>query len=79
MEDRIRSVMAAVFEISVDDITDELSSDNFELWDSLNHLKLIVALEEEFDIIFDDDDIIIMLTFGLIVIIVKGKLERDTD
>lgn len=74
MEDRIKNVMAAVFEIDAKDINDASSSDSIDNWDSLNLMNLVVSLEEEFDIQFDDQDIVEMLNFKLICEIVKQKL-----
>ena len=49
--------------IEPEDITDELSygSDN---WDSVAHMALIVAIEDEFDIMFETDDVIDMSSFA---------------
>ena len=76
MEDRIKNVMAAVFEISVDEITDESSPDNIESWDSLKHMNLIVALEEEFGVQFPDDEIVEMMNYSLIKLILSKKVEQ---
>ena len=73
MENRMKDVMAAVFEMPVDEITDESSPDNINSWDSLRHMNLIVALEEEFGIEFEDDEIIEMLNYALIKLIVGKK------
>lgn len=67
MEDRIKNVMAAVFEVPVDEITNESSPGNIESWDSLKHMNLVVALEEEFNIRFEDDEIISLVNFNIIV------------
>jgi acyl carrier protein len=74
MESRIKNVMAAVFEIDIEDINEESSPDSIDNWDSLNLMNLVVSLEEEFDIQFDDMDIVEMLNFKLIVEIIKQKL-----
>ena len=74
MENRIKNVMAAVFEISIEDINEESSPDSIDNWDSLNLMNLVVSLEEEFDIEFDDDEIVEMLNFKLIVEIIKEKV-----
>jgi len=71
MEDRIKKVMRDVFNIDIASIGSESSPDNIENWDSLKHMNLIVALEEEFDIEFDDDDIENSLNFQLISLTVK--------
>ena len=38
-----------------------------ELWDSVGHMSLVAALEDEFDIMIDTDDIIDLSSFE------KGK------
>jgi acyl carrier protein len=53
LEDRIREVMSGVLELDPDAIGAEFGRDDTPLWDSLNHLRLITALEEAFGIRFD--------------------------
>jgi acyl carrier protein len=74
MEDKIINIMAAVFEISVDQINDESSPDTVESWDSLKQMILVTALEEEFEIELSDDEIAEMMSMKLIKIIIKDKL-----
>jgi acyl carrier protein len=66
MEDKIKEIMAIVLEIQINDIDENSSQDNLESWDSLKHMQLIVALEEEFDVDFDDINLIEMQSFKLI-------------
>ncbi|MBC8146901.1 MAG: acyl carrier protein [Bacteriovoracaceae bacterium] len=73
MEDRIKKVMSDVFNVDVSLINNESSPDNIENWDSLKHMNLIVALEEEFEIEFDDEEIVDSMNFALIVNILKSK------
>ena len=65
--------MSDVFNIDVSLINNESSPDNIENWDSLKHMNLIVALEEEFEIEFDDEEIVDSMNYTLIVIILKSK------
>jgi acyl carrier protein len=74
MENRIKNVMSAVFEISVEEINDQTGSDTIDSWDSLNLMNLVVSLEEEFDIQLDEQDIEKILNFKLICEIIKQKL-----
>ena len=74
MSDRIKDTMAAVFELSVNDITDETSPDTVQLWDSLKHMQLVVALEEEFGIRLEDEEIVEMLNYSLIKHIISEKV-----
>ena len=73
MEDRIKYVMSTVFEIPVEQIKDDSSPDTIESWDSLKHMNLVVALEEEFEIEFMDDEIIEMMNYKLIKEIIINR------
>ena len=57
IEDRIKNIMSAVFEVFSNSINDNSSMDTIESWDSLKHMNLVVAMEEEFDITLNDEDI----------------------
>jgi acyl carrier protein len=74
MENRIKNVMAAVFNYPNEQIQDDTSSDSIDKWDSVGHMNLIVGLEEEFGIIIEDDEISEMLNFALIKEILKSKI-----
>jgi len=75
IEERIKNVMAAVFEVPAEQINDDSSPDYIESWDSLKHINLVVALEEEFRIEFLDDEIIELLNYSIIVLILKEKFQ----
>ncbi len=60
MESRIREVMSDVLGVPKEDLNDASSTTTMENWDSLNHMKLVVALEEEFGIQFTDEEILQM-------------------
>jgi len=59
--------VSEVLEIPVEQISNETGPDNVETWDSLQHMNLIFALEEELEVQFSDDDIVEMLDIGLIL------------
>lgn len=70
IDNRILEVMAAVFEIDIEDIDRTASQDSVEQWDSLKHLDLVVSLEEEFGIQFPLEEIGNLVSFPLIRVIV---------
>lgn len=74
LEDRIRAVVSAVLGLSADEINADSSPDTVEQWDSMKHMNMVVALEEEFDIEFTDDEIMEMSNFGQITENVAAKL-----
>lgn len=75
INEKIRSVMAVVFEIEMDQIPDNAEPGVVSNWDSLRHMSLIVALEEEFGIQFTDDEMTDLLNFQLISTIITEKLK----
>ena len=66
VEDRIKSIMSTVFEIPEEQIKDNSSPDTIESWDSLKHMNLIIALEEEFEVELTDNEIYEMMNYTLI-------------
>ena len=74
MEDRIKQVMASVFEIKVSRIDEKSSPETIATWDSLSHMKLIIALEEEFGIRFNDDEVVELISYALIKSIIREKV-----
>lgn len=75
IEQRAASVMSIILSIPVSEITLEATQDNYSTWDSLKHLDLVVALEEEFDINIPEEEIGNLLSLKLIAVIVQECLD----
>ncbi len=71
---RIKRILADICSIPVDHITLETSPHMTETWDSLNHLNLVLALEEEFGVQFEPTDIEQLLSVRHIVAFLESKL-----
>ncbi|WP_218648136.1 acyl carrier protein [Winogradskyella forsetii] len=76
IEDKIKEIMALVFDVPKKDITEDTSPDDLDNWDSIGSINLVTALEDEFDIEFEEEDIIEMLNFQLIKIKIEEKIEE---
>ena len=63
----VKSVMAEVFEIDKATIQDDASQKTVSEWDSLQHLNLMVELEDKFDVSFEPEEIGDMTTLAKIV------------
>jgi acyl carrier protein len=74
MEKRIKEIMSVVFETDLSMITDDASPETLDIWDSLKHMNLITALEEEFHVTFSDNEILEMLSYKLILTTIGKKL-----
>ena len=68
--EKLAKVFAETFGISEAE-TKGLQYQGIEAWDSVGHMSLIAALEDEFDIQLDTDDIIDMSSFEKAVEILK--------
>ena len=71
MRERVYKIISQVFNVPIEDINDESSSDDIETWDSLKHMNMVLALEEEFNVQFGEEQILEMLNVGLIIEIIK--------
>jgi acyl carrier protein len=54
-------------DVPAESLTEDSSPANVESWDSLKHMNLVLALEEEFGIRLNDERIMKMVSVGAIV------------
>ena len=74
IEDKLKEIMALVFDVPKEDINEGTGPDDLDNWDSIGTINLITALEDEFDIEFEEEDILEMLNFELIKINIEEKI-----
>ena len=72
MKERIKEVLKRVFEL--DEVKDDISQPTCIKWDSLNHLNLVVELEDEFGVSFEPEDIAEMKSLEAIEMKLKALL-----
>jgi acyl carrier protein len=71
MEDRVKQVMAMVFGVDVKDIAGNAAPGTIEAWDSMRHMNLVIALEEEFAVRFGEDQIEQLISLPLICLTLR--------
>ncbi len=64
MRERIKEVMASVFDVSADGIPDDADTENVAEWDSLGHMNLMLALEAEFGVGLSTEVMLELLSLG---------------
>jgi acyl carrier protein len=74
MLERVRRMVADVFDVPLETVLPESSPDSIEAWDSLHHLDLVLALEQEFGAQFTPEEIEQLLSVALIANIVAAKV-----
>ena len=57
MNERLRKVISVVLGIEPGLVTDDASPATLKTWDSLKQMHIMLALEEEFSVRFEDDQI----------------------
>jgi acyl carrier protein len=75
--EQVRSVASDIFGIPADRITAESSPETIENWDSMQHLNLVLAIEEKFGVQLDPEDIEKMKNIGAVAELVE-KLQSAT-
>jgi len=73
--EHIRGIASDLFAIPAERITSDSSPDSIEAWDSIQHLNLVLAIEEKFNLQLTPEEIEQMKNIGQIAKIVEGKLE----
>ena len=71
--ERLTVVFRDVFDDDSLVITEETNAKDIDDWDSLTHVSLIVAVQEEFDIHFSVKDIIDMKNVGEMMDIIQEE------
>ena len=75
LEQRIFKVMSLVFEVSLETLNEDSSSDSIDTWDSLKHLNLILALEEEFNLEIPDEEVGNLMNYKLISLVIREIIQ----
>jgi acyl carrier protein len=57
MQDKIKETISNIMLVPIEDLTPHSSPETIEAWDSLKHMTIILALEEEFNVRFNENQI----------------------
>lgn len=73
-EAALKRVMGAVLGVDPSTITAETSSDTVKAWDSIRHMTLILAIEEEFKVSIPDEEAADVTSYKLICVVLNELL-----
>ena len=76
MEAALKEILADIFDVHVENIDSTFTEENIELWDSLNHLRMITAIEERFNVGFAMDEIGQMTSYDAIIKTVNKHVQN---
>lgn len=73
MINKVKKTLADVLDINAASIDDQFSNERSEKWDSLNHIRLAMALEEEFGVQLTAEEIADMISIPRILAVLGHK------
>ncbi len=75
MTDKVCRVVATIMGVPAGGVNEDSSPASLPAWDSLRHMKLILAIEEAFGLQLADDEIVSMTNVRSIVALLERKRE----
>lgn len=66
MQQRLHQLIARQFKVDAAALTAESGPDTISTWDSAGHMNLVLELEKEFGVRFDDDEVVELVSVGAI-------------
>jgi acyl carrier protein len=76
LEERIKATMSSILMVPIESLNENSSKDNVDGWDSLKHMNLLLALEEEFKVTIPDEDAANITSFKLIKLIISDQINQ---
>jgi len=73
--EQVRAIASDLFDVAPEGITAESSPETVEKWDSVQHLSLVLAIEERFHCQLTPEEIEHMHNIGGVVRVLQGKLQ----
>jgi len=77
-KEKLRTCFSQSLGIPMEQVTDDLTYNTIEEWDSVGHMTLVADLETAFDVVLDTDDILDLSSVRQAVAIL-GRLGVDFD
>lgn len=72
--EQVRGIASDILGVQSDKITAESSPETMENWDSIQHLNLVLAIEEKFGVQLAPEEMEQMKNVGLVAALVEKKL-----
>ncbi|MBW4719600.1 acyl carrier protein [Saccharothrix obliqua] len=72
LNDRLRSVFTEALQLDADADVENLKYRDIDAWDSVGHMALVAAIEDEFDVQFETEQVIDLSSFKVAVDMLRG-------
>ena len=75
IDEKIVNVISKIVNMPVTEVLENFETGEYIFWDSITHLNLIFALEEELNVSFGEEDIVKMNDYNEIRAVISSKLK----
>lgn len=75
IKSRAKSVLARTMKVNPDELKDDVAQQDLSDWDSVHHMNVVLGLENEFDIEFEDRELPMLTSLPAIV----DSIQRHLD
>ena len=75
--DEVRAIASDILRVPATRLSADSSPDTVENWDSVQHLNLVLALEEKFNLQLSPEEIEQMKTLGATAQLIETKLQTS--
>ncbi|CRK60885.1 acyl carrier protein [Alloactinosynnema sp. L-07] len=72
LSERLRTVFVDALQLEDDVEVESLKYRDIDAWDSVGHMALVAAVEDEFDVQFETDQVIDMSSFKVALDMLEG-------
>ena len=79
VHDRVQAIFADVFDDPNFTVRDDMTADDVADWDSLNHINLVIAIENEFAVEFEGTEIASLANVGDLFALLERHGVADGD
>jgi len=74
--ERIENIFRNIFDDNDFKITDDITPDTYEQWDSIHTVFIMIELEKEFNTTFSTQEVADFTSIGKIIGIIQNKLDN---
>ncbi len=74
-----RRVIASALEVPVEDVPEDASLDNFALWDSLGHMRIVGHLEEILGRSLEIEEVLAVVSVESLAALIAGVAPTDVS
>ena len=78
LKERVFKIISQVMNVPFEEVNESSSPENIKKWDSVQHIILILSLEEEFKIRFSDEEIVRMGNASILLEVLQSKGVKAT-